>query len=99
MEGSVDKTAEAKVQRSERKMMRSNFDPVKPVFLVAILRKIQPRIAIAIPITLAATECGANTTYNKSPRKMSFWLNCANKPWLESDLSKRSEERRVGKEC
>jgi hypothetical protein len=53
-----------------------------------MVRKIQPRIAIPMPIALAATECGAKATYKNSPRKVSFWLNRANEPWLESDLSK-----------
>ena len=72
IEGSVDKTAETKVQSSERTMMRSNLSLCKPVFLVAILLRIQPRIATAMPMTLAATECGAKTTYNNSPSKMSL---------------------------
>ena len=56
MEGSVDKTADTKVQKSEIDMMRSNFDLCKPVLPVAIVLKIHPRMAIPTAMALAATE-------------------------------------------
>jgi hypothetical protein len=56
IKGSVEKIAEAKVQMSNRKTFRSNFDLRKPACRVAMVSKIQPRIAIPIPIALAATE-------------------------------------------
>jgi hypothetical protein len=56
IEGSVEKIAEAKVQRSNRKTIRSNPDLRKPACRVAIVRKIQPKMAIPMPIALAATE-------------------------------------------
>jgi hypothetical protein len=71
-EGSADKTADANVQRSERRITRSNRDLHRPVLLFATLLKIQPMIAIATPMELAATECGAKATYSKSPSMLSF---------------------------
>jgi hypothetical protein len=88
IDGSADKTAEANVQTSESRMIRSNRDLRRPVFLFATLLKTHPMTAIVIPMELAATECGANATYNNRPSMMSLWPSCAKELELGSDPAK-----------
>ena len=65
--GSTDRRDEAMVQTSRHRMMRSNFVRRRPKWRLLAVRNNHPKPAMPIAIALAATECGANTTYRARP--------------------------------
>jgi len=62
MRGSSESSDEIAVQSSDKMIIRSNFERRSPKFPVLTVLITQPIPAIATPMTLAATECGAVAT-------------------------------------